>query len=764
MKLRSIVLLLVILLTASDWSWQAHARCFPIPMPNPGRANAITAGYFEVWNMQCGLPSNRIRCILPYGNRVFVGTEGDGLMVFDGNSWRSYTPTSTPPFPSVTISALAAVPGKDEILAGTVNGLVNIAVSEGLSFNLRQKGGDRNINVLSLGFHDGTMFCGSDLQAGVVEGDAFIPLDTPAALDATGFSCLSSHQGVMRYGSHKGLHEVSGRSLLQVQTGEYDLGWVQGLAGIGSTTFVGGSTGLYKLEGHTVSPVSPGTWVTCLSATPGLKQFTPGIPGTGAEFEETGGSSNGNSPARQLEQSKLDERRRVLTETASQLFAKSYALQNTSDIRMDPAYRKYLQDLDKFNRDVSIMDASISATTSLLKGLWAGTQDHGAILMTADGKRREITSENSRLPSDRISAVAACENGEAWIGTPEAGLLHYRKYTFSDALPQKVWSGRPTLIKCIGEQVYIGTTDQGISIIDPRSGNELPPINEKTVPGFHREVTGIDQDLNGRLWTTGDRGVWMRDNGRWNHYTVANGVPDEITGCLEIDSSGRVYVTGKTSQAISSQLAVFNGNGFTSFSRQALQFFLSSATPKEALRGLGLIDSYLESFDLNNASEALKAYDDGAEETPVTAMLGGQEFLLLGTQGGNLFAFDGAKFRRIPTEGTGILRGIAALARRRNGDRLFLARNKVLYMDGEHFESVLDVPRSLGKYGGLAVDDRNPNLFWVGFRTFDDRGGVALYQEPLWRVIDLTEGVIGLTLVEPFVFAATDQGVWRLMR
>ncbi|HNW36133.1 MAG TPA: hypothetical protein PKM25_14440, partial [Candidatus Ozemobacteraceae bacterium] len=78
------------------------------------------------------------------------------------------------------------------------------------------------------------------------------------------------------------------------------------------------------------------------------------------------------------------------------------------------------------------------------------------------------------------------------------------------------------------------------------------------------------------------------------------------------------------------------------------------------------------------------------------------------------------------------------------------------------FTGAADVAFGLDEFTGLALDQKNPGLFWVSFKTATG-GGWALYQHPVWRVIPHDQPVLGIVISDPFGFILTPDGVSRIM-
>jgi|GEM_PF-1968639 len=738
-------------------------KCVPGPAakvsfsPPPFRT-----GYFEVHNKLTGLPCDQIRCLLSVGSRVLAGTDGGGLMIYHEGSWSAYTPQSSPPFPAPTVIFLITTREQDVVLAGTVAGIVKVTLSDKPTFELIQVAGGMSPNVLSLAESETGLLVGTDRRPGKLANGVFSPFSFLEEDTAAGITCIECQGQNVWLGNSNGLFELQEPILQRVASFGVDLGWVNALLGKKNVLYIAASNGLFRIMGSLESLV-PGVWSTCLS----LPQGTMDPPDS---VFKNGKKDSGKTQVIGLPK---DIRKKLEIIGALERRVNIMAIE-LSRIRKatqtsPPALEfKYNCGAAQF-RDMasSLRKEMMKLSLELEKGLWMGTQDKGAIFFGLDGVRRDLTTENSKLPSNRVTAITSAQSGETWIGTFDAGLLRYCLVaTPRNNEPVSIWTGKANLVRACGELIYVGTKENGLLVFDPKTGSLQSEINSTVVSGFHKEVTGVAMDQQSRLWVSGTAGVWMKDEKGWHHFTTKDGLPDENITCLECDSIGRIYVAGSTGREISRHLASFNGSGFTSYSVDTLRRVLAlpTASASQVLEGMGMTGTYIRSFDIKTPKKALEAYDDGGPEGEVSALFGANDYLLLGTREGNLFFFSGEQFLRVDGGEVGQLGSVAAINRRQNGDIIFVTSVRVMKMDGQHFEEVPPVlGTTVNKYTDLAIDTRNSDLFWISFDA-GDKGGIALYQEPLWSELIFKFPVRSMALADPFIFMVGEEGVYRVMR
>jgi len=238
--------------------------------------------------------------------------------------------------------------------------------------------------------------------------------------------------------------------------GGFDQGWVQGLAPVGEWLLAAGSKGLFAKKGDTAVEVIPGVWTTCVAApSDGIRALSAAL---GPQDEIWG---------KQNELDSLTEQTRETTILLSQMNTEYQRVSRLYAMGSAPTWDDLIAYSDNLNR---LQGQVVLNTNPLQRGIWVGTQDQGAILLGMNGKRSRLTADNSKLPENRITCVTTRDDGEAWIGTFESGLLHYTKYTTTrKPVPVPVWKGEALTIAPVGEQLYIGTKNEGLLAYDIKS-------------------------------------------------------------------------------------------------------------------------------------------------------------------------------------------------------------------------------------------------------------------------------------------------------
>ncbi|NLI76865.1 MAG: hypothetical protein GX442_10535 [Candidatus Riflebacteria bacterium] len=737
---------------------------FPIPDLQTAPP-VVRVGYFEVHSERTGLPCDKIRAVEAFDGFVLVGTEGGGLLLYEDGAWRKFAPRTVPSFPSETVTAIIPGENQGEAVAGTIDGIVHISgLPDKPVFRLEPMASPCSSNVLSLGGKKGTgdgaftLLCGTNAEVGQVTGGTMLRFSPPNDRQPTGFGAIRPVGDRIWIGCEDGLYSSGGGSMDRFAHPTVDFGWVQALDAGGEELFVGGSLGGWRMKQDTPVEMLPGIWVTALGLTRGCP---PQFDGKAFRPFELQGLDTIKDP----NQKAVFEIQREFTgllERYGEFLNRWIGAAAPID-----EVNKFRGAFEAVAKKGKALSPAIVIETPLLKGLWVGTQDQGVILFGTDGQKYHFNAENSKLPQNRITAISSREDGETWIGTYDGGLLHYTRLTVPPGRkPEKIWEGRPTLIRLLSDRLFIGTEDQGLTVLDPRSREVVAQFTPANLSGFHQKVTGIGMDEDSRLWVGGDHGVWRQADGAWTRFGKQQGLPDEAIRCLEVDAAGRVYAAGGEARTVAGQVAMFNGQEFTTYHADLVARLLQMPPDarEAALRKLGLKGTYLRDFDVTNATAALALFDRTASASQVVAMEGIPQYLLLGGAEGDQSIFDGEGFKPLSPQGTGgPLERIVRLQRRQNGDLFILGKRKLFTFNGEHYREVPDVGSlAVKEFTDLALDSRNPDLCWVSYKGHGD-GGCAVYLEPLWREIDSPDPVISLTHGDPFLFFATPDAVYRLL-
>jgi len=716
--------------------------------PPPPRPPSISSGIFEVHSTLSGLPSNNILAVKMYKGLVFAGSADKGLLVLKENNWKAYNPSSNQNFPSYTIKSLEA--NENKLLAGTPQGLVEINVNEDaeISFKVLSIKSDDNLNVQDICFdvrkEQTILACAR--KTGFVNGRRFLPYIFNDIFAPPGFFSVLYSDGKIFAGSDQGLFVVKGNKLSKLYP-DMDFGWVNDLAVMKKTKFMATANGCFEITKNGIEDILPGIWSVCLGIN--------GMP----ELEK-------KLPAPLDINSVAAREARIASQEHEQNLLRRDELRGDFDRYLErarvtpPTVREVREMWGRFS-EIAAIARSVVIRIPLQKGLWIGTKNQGLVLLSTDGQRFHLTYESSQLPSNRISDIDCADSGEAWFATENAGLLHYfrRERKIFPKL-QLLVNCKPTRIRNISGRLVIGTKKSGMYIIDTKNHNEVRHLKTRDGFSFHEHVTDFAVDPDGVMWITGDKGLIAWDGKRFTEIGfVQDNIPQDIPQRIYIDQFGKVVAAFSNRSQMSSQVYTYNGEGLENLDVDKLRSILSlkGKEKREAMKSIGLLSTYQREFNLKNASEAVKLFDQTIP-SPISAIVNISNYLLIGTESGIQNIFDGESYKPLSELGTGNPGKILNFMILPNKNTLIQGESSISIFDGFTYEKLLPVGVSFNMTD-ICSDVRNPETFWVSYVN-GDSGGIALYEKPYWSLTKLSKPPHSLAVGQTYTYIASKDGVY----
>ncbi len=173
--------------------------------------------------------------------------------------------------------------------------------------------------------------------------------------------------------------------------------------------------------------------------------------------------------------------------------------------------------------------------------MWAGTQ-RGLAYATDAGWERV-----PEVPAEPLRGITPGPGGELWLNGPEARVYRY--------------DPRRGKVETFGEESGLPEARTLVLGLDPDDGSlwvgtDVGLLRGKYGPGgplrFSPESFGLEggigrvrdvvTDRGGRLWITSQRGLFVREGGRWRRLTAADGLRLDDTSFLVARASGEVCV------------------------------------------------------------------------------------------------------------------------------------------------------------------------------------------------------------------------------
>lgn len=198
--------------------------------------------------------------------------------------------------------------------------------------------------------------------------------------------------------------------------------------------------------------------------------------------------------------------------------------------------------LRPFPTRASLKGQRVHALLEDRKGrLWIGTYG-GLLCIDNDGKETWL-DKTQRLPNDRIRVLHEDPDGNIWGGTRDGGLFVYeqngelRTYNTANGFASD-------FILSIDQDslgnLLVGTNDAGLQVISPTGAIQSFGL-EQDFPG--EAVFSTYTDESGVVWIAHDAGISRMQEGRFTHYTIwDNHLPSAPFGLLE-DRSGRLWMS-----------------------------------------------------------------------------------------------------------------------------------------------------------------------------------------------------------------------------
>ena len=171
--------------------------------------------------------------------------------------------------------------------------------------------------------------------------------------------------------------------------------------------------------------------------------------------------------------------------------------------------------------------------------IWIGTDGTGAFRLTRKGAVQY--SAPQRLVNNFVRAFMEASDGSMWIATDEGVSRingeHVQNFRVSDGL---AYFSTRALVEDRENSIWIGT-DHGLS--HWRAGTFL---HDTATEGLRNEkVWSILQDHNGNIWFgTRDHGLFRYSSGKLTQYTTAQGLANNSIYQILEDAQGELWLSG----------------------------------------------------------------------------------------------------------------------------------------------------------------------------------------------------------------------------
>lgn len=181
--------------------------------------------------------------------------------------------------------------------------------------------------------------------------------------------------------------------------------------------------------------------------------------------------------------------------------------------------------------------------------VYIGTHTAGLSVLHLDSKKVDSYNlSNSKLPDENVYSILPTQNGELWIGTLK-GLAKYNPNTHAITFAPRLYrkkdiSGKSitTMFRDSKNRLWIGG-ENGLNVYKSDRLIDISYIIYSNPMLQNAFVNSITEDKQGRIWVASRDGLYVyNDRTRQiKHYTVKNGLPNNVVYGVLQDAFGRIW-------------------------------------------------------------------------------------------------------------------------------------------------------------------------------------------------------------------------------
>ncbi len=211
--------------------------------------------------------------------------------------------------------------------------------------------------------------------------------------------------------------------------------------------------------------------------------------------------------------------------------------------------------------------------------LWFSSNGGG--LYHYDGKTFKNYTDENGLSCNQVYSITSDSKNNLWFGT-QNGLTKYNRKQFehiplpyqdtttgwiSTVYPVLNPNAAYSLATDNNDNLWIGTAGGGAYKYD---GNNFTPylsaIGAKYDGEYQNWVHDIEKDAEGNMWfaSMSHGGVSRFDGNKFTHFSINDGLSDDMVRTIYHDKSGKIWIGFKGSE--NSGLTVYDGKSFNNYS------------------------------------------------------------------------------------------------------------------------------------------------------------------------------------------------------
>ncbi|MGC8837041.1 MAG: two-component regulator propeller domain-containing protein [Anaerolineae bacterium] len=204
--------------------------------------------------------------------------------------------------------------------------------------------------------------------------------------------------------------------------------------------------------------------------------------------------------------------------------------------------------------------SGITALVSTSGALWVGSSSHGVWRFSGTTWTKYDTS-NSGLGGNGISALVVAPGETLWAGTTDAGVSHFDGTTWTsyDTGNSGIVSDQVRALTLDAQnRLWVGTSG-GLSVYTPKDDAwSTIPAGGKTYP--NASVAALTGSGN-YVWVGTASGIGVYNGKEWSLQNTGTGLPSNNVQALAVDKGGTVWA------GTDAGLAAWNGSAWTTYNK-----------------------------------------------------------------------------------------------------------------------------------------------------------------------------------------------------